>query len=80
MGLIADWAVSNFEETSAHIDSWLGANLVTAPLEVRRLGEEQLMGLRCFGNGQRLCRLLGEVEGMLTELSLAFLPARELSW
>ena len=41
---------------------------------------EQLMGLRCFGNGQRLCRLLGEVEGMLTELSLAFLPARELSW
>lgn len=41
---------------------------------------EKLMELRCFGNGQRLCRLLGEVEGMLTELSLAFLPARELSW
>ena len=41
---------------------------------------QQLAELRCFGDGPRLCRLLGEVEGMLTELSLAFLPARELSW
>ena len=43
---IADWAVSHFEDVSAQIDSWLGTNLLTAPLAVRRLGEEQLAELR----------------------------------
>ena len=43
---IADWAVSHFEDVSGQIDSWLGTNLITAPLAVRRLGEEGVADLR----------------------------------
>ncbi|KAL3912030.1 MAG: hypothetical protein SGPRY_008476 [Prymnesium sp.] len=44
--LIADWAISHFEQVSSQIDSWIASNLITAPPRVRGLGEEQLGEIR----------------------------------